>query len=447
MEIVSPYINEEKNKYYNVVFHGIIRPDYDEIEVKEKLCELADVDLHSYKGKRILSGYSVAIRTNLTLLEGKSLLQLINDAGAECSLVSVKNRNRTLRCPDCRSHLMKPFIFKNIEVDKCAICSGLWFEKNELEKVISSYDTIHNPSIIENLGLFRGRISKECPECKVQMNQYDIAWESNESITVCKQCAGLWMDSARIEHLQAFYEAPSVLKEIEKKTTLGHWIFQFILSLPVEFNLKPKKTPYVTISLIVINSLIMFTFLIMEQSQYYIDLWGLLPSSDRDIVFFINLFSYQFLHGGLFHLMGNMYLLYILGNNTEDVLGHVHFTLFYLLTGALAGVAQTIFTPTMNIPLVGASGAIAGVMACYMVIFRKARLTFMFIVWQKKLSVRWYFLIWVIINVVSIFISELQVAWYAHLSGFMAGLLWSYIIYNRVLEKNPLINYLNRLEC
>src|SRR5262245_30626659 len=136
--------------------------------------------------------------------------------------------------------------------------------------------------------------------------------------------------------------------------------------------------PVVTSMIIVFNVLIfLYQFSLNEyQLNAFVATWGLVP--ERFSV--INVFSSMFLHGGWMHLIGNMWFLWIFGDNIEDILGHGKFFLFYIMCGVVAALAQTMLNPFSRVPMVGASGAIAGVMGSYLVKFPHARIeTFAFV--------------------------------------------------------------------
>lgn len=144
-------------------------------------------------------------------------------------------------------------------------------------------------------------------------------------------------------------------------------------------------TPVVTYGLIGIN-IAVFVFqlsLSQEGIDGFFDAWALVPAQltesfqgaiQTPIDEWITLLSSQFLHGGFFHIGGNLLYLWVFGNNIEDRLGHVKFLIFYLGCGALAGLAQWIFDPSSAVPTIGASGAIAGVMGAYILRFPRARI-------------------------------------------------------------------------
>ncbi|MCH8201722.1 MAG: rhomboid family intramembrane serine protease [Proteobacteria bacterium] len=144
----------------------------------------------------------------------------------------------------------------------------------------------------------------------------------------------------------------------------------------------------------------------------------------------LTLFTSMFLHGGWLHLGGNMLFLWIFGNNVEDVLGHVKFLIFYILSGVGAGVAQMLVDTQSQIPMVGASGAIAGILAAYMVMFPRAKVLTLvwlgFFVTTVRIAAIWFLGIWLglqWINALSTPAGGAGVAWWAHLGGFGAGLI------------------------
>jgi membrane associated rhomboid family serine protease len=143
----------------------------------------------------------------------------------------------------------------------------------------------------------------------------------------------------------------------------------------------------------------------------------------------------MFLHGGLLHIGGNMLYLWIFGDNVEDTMGHGRFLAFYLLTGGAAAAAQTFFNPSSAVPMVGASGAVSGVLAGYLLLFPHASIltliTFGFFVKFVHVPAILVLGFWIVVQVVNGFISFGAragldgggVAWFAHIGGFVAGLI------------------------
>jgi membrane associated rhomboid family serine protease len=138
----------------------------------------------------------------------------------------------------------------------------------------------------------------------------------------------------------------------------------------------------------------------------------------------------MFLHGGWFHLIGNMWFLWVFGNNVEDSMGHVRYLAFYLLCGIAAAAAQTFMNPSSAIPMVGASGAISGVMGAYIVLYPKVRVHMLVIlaIFITRIVVPAYLMLgyWFLLQLIGGGLSgsaEGGVAFWAHAGGFIAGAL------------------------
>lgn len=142
------------------------------------------------------------------------------------------------------------------------------------------------------------------------------------------------------------------------------------------------------------------------------------------------IFTSMFVHGGILHVAGNMLYLWIFGNNVEDAMGHMRYIVFYLVCGAAAALMLAFIDPSSRIPMVGASGAISGVLAGYVLLFPRARVTVIvplgIIFYPFTLSAFWVVSFWFILQLLSAGLShpnEPGVAWWAHVGGFGAGLL------------------------
>jgi membrane associated rhomboid family serine protease len=142
------------------------------------------------------------------------------------------------------------------------------------------------------------------------------------------------------------------------------------------------------------------------------------------------LMSSMFLHGGWFHLIGNMWFLWVFGNNVEDAMGHARFVAFYLICGVLAALAQIFASPHSPVPMVGASGAISGIMGGYLVLYPRVRVhTLVFLgFFVTTIAVPAYFMLlyWAFLQLASSLLTagvkqEGGVAFMAHLGGFVAG--------------------------
>jgi membrane associated rhomboid family serine protease len=145
---------------------------------------------------------------------------------------------------------------------------------------------------------------------------------------------------------------------------------------------------------------------------------------------FFTLFTSMFMHGGFMHLAGNMLYLWIFGDNIEGALGHFRFVIFYFLCGTAAAFTQILSAPDSTIPMIGASGAVSGVLGAYLIFYPRARIrTFVFLgifITFLRLPAVLLLGFWILGQVISAFISNPGspgVAWFAHLGGFFMGML------------------------
>ena len=202
---------------------------------------------------------------------------------------------------------------------------------------------------------------------------------------------------------------------------------------PIRDHNPSGRTPYVTFALIAINVLVFLGYFV-SMNEYQLGeffwTWGLVPERFLSGEGLETLLTSMFLHGGWMHLGGNMLFLWIYGDNLEEEMGHFGFLLFYLACGAAAGLAQALPDPASSVPMVGASGAIAGVMGGYLLLFPKAKVDvlFIFIVFFRIFAIpAWIVLgIWFAIQIFSGFATPSDaggVAYWAHAGGFVAGLV------------------------
>lgn len=203
---------------------------------------------------------------------------------------------------------------------------------------------------------------------------------------------------------------------------------------PIRDHNPSEKTPFVTYTLIAANILIFISYwpLFSDERalfQFYFD-WALIPENVADGRNMHGLVTSMFLHGGLLHLGGNMLFLWIFGDNLEEDLGHLGFLIFYLASGIGAGYAHVMMEPGSLVPLVGASGAIAGVMGGYLLMYPRAKVDvlFIFVIFFKIWPIpAWIMLgIWFALQVFNGVGSDPTgggVAFWAHAGGFIVGFI------------------------
>ncbi|MBI1789250.1 MAG: rhomboid family intramembrane serine protease [Acidobacteria bacterium] len=205
--------------------------------------------------------------------------------------------------------------------------------------------------------------------------------------------------------------------------------------IPLRDTLPSRSAPVVTMAILVVNVLVFLYQVSLEPytRNHFIYQYAMIPAKPQLLDFLTSMF----LHGGWMHLIGNMWFLWIFGDNVEDILGHGKYLAFYLACGAAAGAAQYLANPDSRIPTVGASGAIAGVMGAYMIKFPQARILTLIPIFVLFTTVEipavliliYWFVLQLFSGVGSIghsSVSQGGVAYWAHIGGFVAGmvLIW-----------------------
>jgi membrane associated rhomboid family serine protease len=197
------------------------------------------------------------------------------------------------------------------------------------------------------------------------------------------------------------------------------------------------STPVVTIALIVLNSILFLYEVSLDEysRNHFIAQWGVVPARFQ----WNDLVTSMFLHGGWMHLIGNMWFLWIFGDNIEDILGRWRYLVFYLACGVAAALAQVAISPESRIPMIGASGAIAGVMGAYVVKFPQARvltlvpILIFFTTFELPAVVLLVY--WFVLQLFSglgqigdMHLARGGVAFFAHVGGFVAGVALIFLL-------------------
>lgn len=213
---------------------------------------------------------------------------------------------------------------------------------------------------------------------------------------------------------------------------------------PIRDRIPTRRTPVVTYGLIVLNLLVFIYQLSLgpRQTEVLFYLYGIVPARLTDAAWaaqvglpfsLVPFLTTQFLHGDLFHLIGNLWMLWIFGDNVEDKLGRGRFLAFYLGCGFAAGGLHFLTNWSSQIPAVGASGAIAGVLGAYFLLYPTSRVLTLVPIFFYPLFVElpaFIFLgLWFLLQLFSGTASLLSsggagIAWWAHIGGFIAGMLW-----------------------
>jgi membrane associated rhomboid family serine protease len=219
--------------------------------------------------------------------------------------------------------------------------------------------------------------------------------------------------------------------------------------IPLKDNVPTRTFPIITITLVLVNILVFLWSLMLTDGlgRQVVHNYALIPkelllaSTIRPELLPYNLltiFTSMFLHGGILHLGGNMLYLWIFGNNVEDAVGHSRFILFYLFSGVAASLVQCSVDPGSTVPMIGASGAVSGILGAYLLLYPRARvktLIFIFVfITTVDIPAMVLLSLWFFVQV--IFSHGQGVAWFAHIGGFLFGLI-TIKIFTRGMRPRP----------
>lgn len=211
--------------------------------------------------------------------------------------------------------------------------------------------------------------------------------------------------------------------------------------IPLKDNIPTRRPPVVTVGIIALNVSVYLIQMMLPDKAFlrFLYLYGLIPVElykgidliGHPVPLYMTVFTSMFVHGSLFHVGGNMLYLWIFGNNVEDSMGHLRFIVFYLLSGIAAAFAQIAVNPASQVPMVGASGAVSGVLGAYLLLHPHARV-------MTLISFGWFIRFvevpalivlgfWIVVQLLNGLLTfNFQgggVAWFAHIGGFLAGML------------------------
>jgi len=206
--------------------------------------------------------------------------------------------------------------------------------------------------------------------------------------------------------------------------------------IPLRDSVRPKKYPYINILLIFLNIAAFIYQLSLTEAELMglFHRYGIIP--EKFLVLqgagWFPLMSSMFLHGGWFHLLGNMLYLWVFGDNVEDRLGHSGYLLFYLAAGVTSGLTHIFTNPGSAIPTIGASGAVAGILGAYFILFPRARVLTLvpigFFITTAHLPAVLFLFLWFVMQIFNALLAGMTaatqtVAWWAHIGGFVLGFL------------------------
>ena len=363
-----------------------------------------------------------------------------------------------LRCPVDGNELERT-AFQGIEIDVCRKCGGVWFDHGELDDVMR--EAMAQPQSVARLDPRAGAPTKHtphreltCPRCQKPMAAGIFGKTSNIELDRCPQCSGQWADGGELSALVEYLHDPgesqrmrqmgeAIADTLKKRqalkdlTELGRQGKQRVLMgtlflpkiiLPLGTSVGVARFPLVTVCLVLINILIYVLQATSGDMAGTFMTFGLVPANITGGKNIWGMFTHMFLHGGVFHLLGNMFYFWIFARAIEDTFGRWKFLGSYLLLGLLAGLIFFLFNLDSELPAVGASGAISGILGAFIVLYPYSTIpTFVF---QAVLHIpTWLYLgVWIGFQLLYYWIAISLgtcscVALTAHIGGFFAGVI------------------------
>lgn len=350
-----------------------------------------------------------------------------------------------MQCPACGSPLV-PAQYQGLLFQRCVACSSTWFASGMIKACVDAMvKTGGIPDAALDVGKkilgSAGASAFRCPACAQAMALMNYGYDSNVIVDHCGSCNGIWAGDVKVRDIavytkgnprmnalgEAFLEESGKMHEDGDKAR-----FLFSMVNPFTWILLPYRTsvpvvlrPFVLTILAVMNVFVFF--LEPRRMGPFLRRFGLVPAMVAAGHNYHGFLTSMFLHAGILHLLGNMYFLWLFGRNVESTLDHGEFLLLYMVSGLTAGATQFLLDPASVIPMLGASGAISGVLGAYMRLHPKSKVD----VWMgrgrtRTVSARFYLGAWFALQAGALlknaaFGTSSGVAVAAHIGGFLAG--------------------------
>ena len=358
-------------------------------------------------------------------------------------------------CPRCKAPL-SPVREGGDTLGICSRCRGLLVHIRYLQKELHA-----EPASFLRPLRSRGR-SVECSRCHRGMLPHETVGGSPIVIDYCAGCSLFWLDRAELPALRMIASrlggSPVVVRDVPEDDpegpdpedfampkslaigvndgSMGEFFFALLSGIPVERWVAAARTPLWTYGLIAVNVAVMVWVWATGADIAALALrFGAIP---RELIAGADLattLSYPFLHADVFHLAGNIYFLWVFGDNVEDAFGRLAFPLFYVVAGTGAIFAQALAYPSAGIPVIGASGAVSGLMGAYLVLYPAARMRVR-VFWNVlELPCAFYILFWVGLQLLLMVFGIPGVAFVAHLGGAAVGVAAGFMYRARVLPR------------
>ena len=329
-------------------------------------------------------------------------------------------------CPRCRSYLQAA-VLEGIQIDHCVRHCGTFLDRGELKDAVHP---ILDPSLWDNDEMVSSRTESTLLSPVDQSPMETLRFDSKPPLEIdrCKSTGGIWLDEGECEKLYRLVLEKGQDKEHplgagrEQRGALSY-LFQLFSSLPLEVWHPTRTKPLAMLAtLVIVVGVFIVQILGLDGDasfgDWLVDLFALHPDVFSS-GWVWQLLTYGLLHGGFAHLFGNGFMLYLYGDNVEDVMGPRLFLELLIVSTIAGGVLEIVMGA--SVPIVGLSGGIAGILGAYFYLFPKVKIRFVFafIVWRFPAWVTVAF--WGFSQFIGVGVENSGVAYWCHIGGFAAG--------------------------
>lgn len=324
---------------------------------------------------------------------------------------------------------------RGVELDHCRNCGGTFLDAGEGAQIFGG--ALSNEKwLFSRAAVHTGPAEIHCPQDEKRMHEVRVSHSEREIlIDVCHACGGIWLDPGEglklrqilLQTAQTPARPPGSGVSLRSAVT---YLFQLLSGFPLEVWNPVHRLPRATLALIAVMTFL-FALQTLLPDQLAVRLLASLamyPEQIRRGSALWSLLTSTLLHIGIFHLLGNLYFLYTFGDNVEDALGPRRFMLLYVGSALAGSLFQALLQPIPEYPVVGASGAISGILGAYLILFQQVRVYQVLLFFRVRLSVLLYAAIWFGLNLLIALSPDTTIGVFAHMGGFLTGLAfgWRY---------------------